>query len=460
MRILLVKPRSSMHVILPPIGLGYLSAYCKRENPDIEIKILDCHRERCSLNNFVRYLEQYKPDVIGFTALSMEIESTLAYAKEAKKSLKTTTIVIGGPHASACPDDLLSCKEIDYVFKGESEIGFSNFIKHFNSAEMMNSEGLVYRKGDGIAANAERYVEDLDKLPFPDYKEMQFEKYPKMYFMKNFPAAPIMSSRGCPFQCAFCAGHKVSGYKWRSRSVGNILSEIAYLDREYRIKEIDFWDDNFTLNKDRAMEFCARIKNTGKKYEWWCPNGVHLNTLDRELIKAMKESGCYAISFGIESGSEKIQKDMQKNLAFDKLREMVKYAYDIGLRTQGFFIIGYPTETEEDIFKTITLSRALPLHRASICLFQPIPGSKIYDDIINGNDEEIKNNLNLACDYSQVSMPTYFIRKTSRIKALQKKAILGFYLRPRIALRLIKENLSLSQMKELLNILKQYIFKR
>ena len=460
MKVLLVKPISDMHVVLPPIGLGYLASYCQREVPGIDMRILDCHREQYAEERFERYVREFAPDVIGFTAFTMEIESALRLAFVAKQAVNKVITVVGGPHASAVPKSVLLNMSVDYVFTGEAEKGFSYFLKNFSSSDRLNAPGLGYRKGKDIVLNDPELIDDLDSTPFPDYKKMQFEKYPKMYFMKRFPAAPIMSSRGCPFNCTFCAGHRVSGRKWRSRSVECILEEIEYLHKEYGIKEIDFWDDNFTLSKARVEHFCRSLRALCKDYIWWCPNGVHLNTLDKELLTKMKESGCYAIAFGIESGSERIQKDMKKNLSFERLKEMVEFSYKIGLRTQGFFIIGYPTENEGDILKTIKLSLSLPFLRASFCMFQPIVGSASYQYLVENNTVSGKDAFLASCDYSKVSVPIKYIKDTSKIKQLQKKAILSFYLRPKIFFRLLFENVSLSQIKELAGIVKRYIFNK
>ena len=455
-----MKPASGMHVVLPPIGLGYLASYCQKESPDIDLRILDCHRERFSQDRFAEYIQEYRPDIIGFTAFSMEIKSALDLVNVAKNVVKNVAIVLGGPHASSTPHSLLANPFIDYVFVGEAEYGFSYFVRHFYSQDRFKAPGLGYRNGGGIVINEPKLVVDLDEIPFPDYKKMQFEKYPKMYFMKYFPAAPMMSSRGCPYNCTFCAGHKVSGRRWRARSVGNIMKEVEYLKKEYGIREIDFWDDNFAFDKKRVEEFCRLLNLSGDKIKWWCPNGVHINTVDKDLLAVMRESGCYAIAFGVESGSERIRDEMQKHISMSRLEEMVEFSNRIGLRTQGFFIIGYPEENEEDILKTIRISRSLPFLRASFCLFQPIIGSEIYDRLINEKAIDEKHLGLVSCDYSKVSMPTRFIKNVSRIKRLQRKAIIEFYFRPKVLLRLLFENMSFSQIKELLSIVKKYVLGR
>lgn len=455
---MLVKPPTDIHVVLPPIGLGYLSAYIKNKIPGIDLRILDCHRLHYNDERFKEYILDHKPDIIGITAMSLEIESALRLCFIAKQVLEGVTTVIGGAHASAAAEQLLANNCLDHAFVAEAEIGFTHFLEHFDSPLRLTAPGLAYRDQGRIVTNPPALIEDLDTIPFPDYEGMEFHKYPKMYFMKRMPAASIISSRGCPFQCTFCAGHKVSGRKWRARSVANILAEIVYLRKAYKIREVDFWDDNFTLSRQRLEEFCRAMKREHKDLIWWCPNGVHISTLNKELLAEMKASGCYAIGFGIESASEKIQRDMRKMLSFDKLEELVKAAYKLGMRTQGFFIIGYPTETEEDIRKTIEISRRLPFIRASFFLFQPIVGSEIYHHLTECG--LLDYNTAKVCDYSKASVPTEHIRDLARLKQLQRDAILRFYLRPRIALRLIWDNISFSQIKELFKIIGTYVLKR
>ncbi len=454
MKILLVKVPSDMHVILPPIGLGYVAAYLKNKIKDIDIKILDCLKEGYNHKDFKEYILKEKPNVVGLTAFTMEINSALKCAEIIKQIDKNIITVIGGPHVSNSPNHVLENENVNFILRGESEIAFYEFINSIiNKKDFSKIHNLGYKKGNDIVLNEVKLPENLDELPYPDYDLMKLLEYPKMYFMKNYPSGPIVTSRGCPFLCTFCSAGKLSGKKFRSRSPKEIIKEIKYLKDKYKIKEFQIWDDNFTMNKERAMEFCNLLLKENINLDWWCPNGLRIETLDEELLKKMKESGCYAMAFGIESGSEKIQKDMKKFLDLNKVKEIVNLANKIGIRTQGFFIIGYPTETKEDILKTIELAKELPLDRASFSLFQPLVGSEIYDEL---KKEGKLDCLDAKCDYSKISiLPTTLNSKD--LKNLQRKAILGFYLRPKTFTRFIRENLSVSQIKELGSMFKKYI---
>jgi len=459
MKCLLVKVPSDMHVILPPIGLGYLISYAKEKLNNVEFKILDCLKENYTHDDFKNYIIKEKPDLIGMTAFTMEINSALKCAEITKEINSEIITIIGGPHTSNVPEEVLSNKNVDFVMKGESEISFYELIKELqNKKNFENIPNLGYKKNEKIIINNSEMPQDLDSLPFPDYDLMKFKHYPKMYFMKNFPSAPIITSRGCPFSCTFCSAGKLSGKKFRSRTPENIIKEIKYLKENYNIKEFQIWDDNFTLNRERAMKFCDLLLKEKINLEWWCPNGLRIETLDEELLKKMRQTGLYAMAFGIESGSEKIQKDMKKNLNLNKTKEIVNIAKKLGIRTQGFFIIGYPTETKEDILKTIKIAKELPLSRASFSLFQPLVGSEIYD--ILKNEGRLENiNIN-ECEYSKTSILPQDLKDAKELKNLQKKAILSFYLRPKTLYQFVKENLSTSQLKEVFLMIKKYILNK
>lgn len=459
MKILLVKPISDIHVVSPPLALAYLASSLK--GLEVEVRILDCLLRKYSYSEFRRYIESYNPDVVGFTSFTLEFSSALKMAKITKSFNKNIKTIFGGPHVSNVPEESLQHSQIDFIFRGEAEEGFPMLIKELKSSKPRFNKVpcLGWKIKSEIILNPIKFIENLDNLNFPDFELLEFREYPKLYLAKKHPSAPIITSRGCPFSCTFCTASKLSGKKFRFRSPENILEEIKILKKKYNIKEFQIWDDNFTLNQARAKEFCDLLIKENLGLVWWCPNGVRLETLDKELLLKMKKSGCYAIAFGIESGSERVQRDMKKNLNFSHLKEIVDFSYKIGMRTQGFFIIGYPTETREDILKTIKLAKELPLMRASISLFQPLFGSEIYDNLKKSG--RVPLNYSIAkCDYSQASILPSGFSSLEEVKKMQQKALIEFYLRPRIFLSFIKENLSASQIKEILTMVKKYVFNR
>ncbi|MDP1729066.1 MAG: radical SAM protein [archaeon] len=461
MKILLVKPISDIHIVSPPLALLYLASSLKNSN--VEVEILDCLLKKYTFEDFKNYLKKNPPDVIGFTSFTLEFKSALKMAKIAKYFNPKTKIVFGGPHVSNVPEESLKNSEIDFIFRSEADEGFPLLIKELQknnkNPNFKKIPCLGWKNKNKIILNPIKLLENLDSLSFPDFDGVDFLKYPKLYISKKYPYAPIITSRGCPFNCTFCTAKQLSGSKWRFRSAENIIEELKILKKKYNIKEFQIWDDNFTLNKERAKKFCDLLIKEKLNLSWWCPNGVRLETLDRELLMKMKKAGCYAIAFGIESGSEKIQKDMNKNINFKHLRKMVEFSYNLGLRTQGFFIIGYPTETREDILKTIKLAKSLPLMRASISLFQPLFGSEIYNQL--KKDGKIPKNYSIEnCDYSKASVLPIGFKSIEEVKKLQQRAMIEFYIRPKIFFNFIRENLSMSQITEILLMVKKYIFNK
>ena len=453
-----MKVPSNIHVILPPIGLGYIASYIKSKDPELEVKILDCLNENYGLKEFKDYIMKEKPDIVGMTAFTMEIETVLKCAKIIKETNKDATIIVGGPHITNDPIGTLKNENIDFILRGEAEISFFKLIEEVKKEhkDLSNIPNIGYKENGEVVINQMEFYPNIDEIPFPDYELMKFDEYPKLYFMKRFPVASIMTSRGCPYSCNFCSAPRTSGKKFRARSAKKIIEEIKFLKDKYKIKEFQIWDDNFTIDKSRVFEFCDLLIQEKINLPWWCPNGLRIETLNEELIRKMHASGCYSMTFGIESGSEKIQRDMNKNLDLEKTKEVIKIADKVGIRTQGFFIIGYPTETREDILKTIRFSRELPLKRASFSLFQPLVGTEIYETL--EKEGKLKDYDPNKCEYSKTSVLPQGLNSEKELKNLQRRAILGFYIRPKVLFRFIKENLSASQMKELGLMVKKYIF--
>lgn len=316
MRILLVRPvtakKKSLNVI-PPIGLGYL-ATAAREAGFSDVLILDCVREKFNFEAFAEKIRQVSPDVIGFQVFSHDISSLQESLKIVKIIKPNVVTIAGGPHPSGLPKEILKrFFNLDFAFKGEAEIGFpllleklsknKKFVSSPSSSFFKKIPGLIWRRSQTeIEVNPQIFPNNLDELGLPAWN-----------FFKNLPIAPIMATRGCPFECTYCARNTVTGRKVRKRSVDNVISEIEFLYRKYGVREIHILDDNFTINKEYTKEFCTKLLLKDFKISWCCPNGVRLDTLDLETLKLMKKSGCYYISLGIESGSDRILKLMKKN---------------------------------------------------------------------------------------------------------------------------------------------------
>src|SRR3989338_6171544 len=240
MKVLLAKPYNLSDHIQPSLGLGYLAA-CARKSHNV--KILDCIKERVNIDKLGPLLKSYNPDVFGLQCYTFDlkfIKSALKLAKDIKKDITT---VVGGPHPSAAPEEMMRSNkpDLDFLFAGEAEIGFPLFLDSLNSGrrDFHSIPGLTWREGEEIRSNPKIVVEDLDSIGMPAWDMIHPEDYPESQhgaFFKKFPIAPIMITRGCPYQCTFCAGKLVSGTGLRKRSISTVLREINILYKDYGIR--------------------------------------------------------------------------------------------------------------------------------------------------------------------------------------------------------------------------------
>lgn len=459
-KVLLVVPvNNTGYQIIPDLGIGYLCSALKKSQ--ISVSFLDCPRDGMDLVMFERYLRNNSYDLIGMKVYSDNVLNVKESIKIVKNINSKTIVVLGGPHPSSDPQGVLPLlKGADYAFLGEAEVGFPKLIKAIENKEFSglgNIPGLIWRKNEEIVINDPIYVEPLDSLEFPDWNTINPRKYPDEasgIFVKSFPVAPIIASRGCPFKCSFCAGPKVMGKRIRYRSVENVIDEIILLKEKYGINDFTILDDNFTGRKAFVVEFCNNLIKRKIKINWSCPNGVRLDSLDEEMLKLMEKTGCYSFGIGVESGSNKILRHMGKSLTIEKIIEKVKLIKDsTNISITGFFIMGYPEEKLEDIQATLELSRKLKIDQAHFCIFIPLFGTPIFSHLQKEGllSESILDFNTFTID--KVSMPTKYVDK-EKIKKMHKQAYLRFYLRPKIILNSLKQVKSFGQIKVIARRLK------
>ena len=445
LNVLLLRPFSESDELIPPFSLGYLATAIRDKH---DVVILDDLKEKLTVAKLEQFLERGQYDVVGLQVFTFQVLTAKKYIKIIKRILPRARILLGGPHPSCSPNNIFSFfSEADWAFKGEAEIGFAGLLNllvdnKITPEHLKDIPGLIWRNGSQVVVNRQVYFDNLDALGIPSWDLIKPNTYPLAPhggFYKNYPIAPIIISRGCPFSCTYCAGPVISGKKIRYRSADKVIEEIKMLYRQYGIKEIHIEDDNFTFNHDLVKDLCRKLKENNIKITWTCPNGVRLDTLTEELLLIMKEAGLYFISVGIESGSDKILRDMKKNLTTAKIKEKIGLIKKCGLEVSGFFIIGYPTETKKDIMDTINFAVSLDLKRALFSLFKPFPGVEITNELIkkgewkNAPDEEWAKFVLADAIYA----PPGFTLK--EMKKLRLRALLRFYFRPKIIIAFLKD---------------------
>ena len=443
MKVLLVKPYNQSDHIQPSLGLGYL-ANAIREDHDV--RLLDCIKDDLTIDKFAPILKEYNPDILGLQCYTFDLPFIRLALRAAKDFNKDIVTVIGGPHSSALPEATLkSEKDLDLLFVGEAEKGFPLLLNAIEkgSKDLSGIPGLGFREGSVIKVNPKIIVDDLDSLGLPAWDLIRPEEYPESQhgaFFKQFPIAPIMVTRGCPYSCTFCAGKLVSGRKIRRRSVDNVLDEIKMLNKDFGIKEFHIIDDNFTMDKEYAKDFLRRLKALDLGMTWAVPNGVRMDALDDELLALMKETGLYLISLGIESGSDEVLRAMRKDITVAKIRECVNRIDGAGIDIAGFFILGFPGETTKTIKETIDFAAELPLVRANFFTYLPFPGTESYEKLLASG--ELKD---VDWERFYFTNAAYVPRGITRkeLKNLHRLAFAKFYLRPNIILYQLKSIQSL-----------------
>jgi radical SAM superfamily enzyme YgiQ (UPF0313 family) len=433
MKVLLVKPYNRSDHIQPSLGLGYLATAIRKDH---DVRILDCIKENIRLEDLPARIKEFMPDVVGLQCYTFDLGFISKALLEIKKINKDIVTIIGGPHASALPEETLTKfgKDLDFLFVGEAELGLPKLLEAIEKKrkDLSDIPGLVWRDNGAIRKNPKAVVDDLDSLGFPAWDMIHPENYPEAQhgaFFKNFPIAPIMVTRGCPYQCTFCAGYIVSGRKVRKRKAESVLKEMKMLYDDHGIREFHIIDDNFTMDKAYAKDLLRKLKCLKLDISWSTPNGVRMETLDEELLGLMKETGLYMISLGIESGSDKILSFMKKGTNTKKIEECVSRIHKAGIDMAGFFILGFPTETVKTANETIDFAARLPIQRANFFTYLPFPGTESYEMLkatgeLHDVDWEKFYFTNAAYVFPA------FTRK--ELKNLHRRAFAKFYLRPGI----------------------------
>ncbi|MFH1586227.1 MAG: radical SAM protein [Candidatus Diapherotrites archaeon] len=442
MRILLLKLKSKADEIIPPIGLGYLATAVRKKH---EVGILDALKEDMELEEVVEFIAKNEIQLIGLMFYTMNYAQIRDAVKAIKEKTPAVKIVVGGPHPSARPEETLNeMPEIDYAFVGEAELGFPQIVdaldkENFKENDLKSVASLVWRKGKKIVLNERKIIDNLDELGFPSWDLLKPEIYPYAphgNFFKQSPMAPMIITRGCPYGCTFCAGHLVSGKRIRYRSLENVMGEIRLLVKEHGIREIHIEDDNYTMNRKFVEDFCNTLIKEKLGITWACPNGMRLDTLDKKLLILMKKSGLYSVSVGIESGSDRILKLVKKSLTTAKTKEKVELINSVGLDVIGFVMLGFPTETKEEMEQTIDFVTTLPLKRINFSYLQPFPGTEIYDDLIKS--KKLENVSWENCFLFKASyIPEGFTEE--ELRKIRQKGLRKFYLRPKILLSILAE---------------------
>jgi anaerobic magnesium-protoporphyrin IX monomethyl ester cyclase len=437
--------------IIQPLGLAYLAAVLEKNN--FCVKIIDCSLET-SVAGVIERIIPEAPQIIGFSATTPGFAAALSFAKTLKAKLAGSIFIIGGPHITALPYQAMQDDVFDIGVIGEAEETFSELVSHIHEQGTIGLEsirGIIFRKGDAWEITARReLLKDLDSLPFPARQLLpalsRYKPTPASY--RRLPLGVIMTSRGCPNSCTFC-DRSVFGTVYRQRSAQNVLAEARELKYKYGAREIRFFDDCFTLDKQRTLEICKGMKKL--KVPWTCLTTV--TSVTKELLKEMNSSGCWQVLFGLESADERMLGLLRKNVTLKQNISAVRWAKQAGLSVRADFIVGTPGETSQSLQRTLKFAIDMKLDYAHFNKFVPFPGTELYRELVaQGKAFNFKQNCSIL-DHSALLYVPEGIPKDEYRRFLDS-SFKKFYLRPQY---IINRLLSIRTKDELLGQIKGFL---
>jgi magnesium-protoporphyrin IX monomethyl ester (oxidative) cyclase len=346
-----------------------------------------------SPEQFRSRIESERPDLVAISCLfSGQIVDILNICRQVKQVSPDIFTLLGGTHPTFMAREIMqNHREVDFILLGESDASFPLLIRALNGeGDLSRIDGIAFRgNGNEVVNPKTHYIENLDEIPFPALDLLPMETYYRIHkpissiVLGSLPEsrrfAPMITSRGCPFRCRFCSSTRYWGYRYRYRSAANILEEIEERVERYGIGEIQFLDDNLTVNRARALELFRGMIDRKLPIRWCMPNGVQVSTLDDELLELMRRSGCYEMNLAIESGCQDVlDRIIQKPLKLSSVDGVVRKAKSIGIRLNAFFMIGLPGETPAQIRKTLEYARRSDVDFPILFKTNPLVGSEVH----------------------------------------------------------------------------------
>lgn len=457
MKILLIAPNHNRIVLpeymkaiqggvgnLPPLGLLSLAGYIKAHS-DYEVIVIDALLDKLSLKELSEEIRNCKPDVVGIHAISYSLPDVLDTSRMASSINPEVKIVVGGPHTSIFPEETMAFPEFDYIVTGEGEVPFFNLLKYLETGDksMLPIEGVMGREPELTRVTKPYIHEGLDSLPYPARHLTPWKRYASVVSRQPC-STTIMGSRGCPYHCTFC--YTAGGKNYRPRSVSNLMGEIRECIAS-GIREFFFFDETFTIDRQRVIDFCRSIVEEGLEIYWDVRCRVDL--VDPEMLRWMEEAGCQRIQYGVESGSERVLLHLKKGFTREQAEKALCWTKDAGISTYADFMIGNPGETLEEILETIKFADKLNPDFVHYSITMPLPRTKLYEEALEKGILEKDYWKEYAKNPTEDFKIPYWTENFSaeELESLLKKAYHSFYLRPGYMLKSLGKLTSLDELK-------------
>ena len=387
----LIKTRKIHGSITPPLGIMTLSSFLREKFPSVVVSIKDYEADNGPKFNFKPY------DIVCLTGTTVHMPHGYELIREIRHDNPNTTIIMGGPHATFCVDQLLNdLPGLDGVVKGEGEISIAKIVENFDGRNNLPIfDG--FRTRTNKTNRMSKVIENIDELPIPAYDLINIERYQLSTHRRSLkkPFACLITTRGCPFSCAYCQTPNMFGSQIRYQSEDKVLNDIEYLIKMLNIRSIVFWDDTFTANQNRTYKICESIKHLG--IEWMC--NTRVETVDSSILEAMKESGCKIIFYGVESADEDTLKFLKrtKEPMLDKVRQAFKWSRDVGIETVATLMIGAPNDTHETIKRNLDFLIELNPTHVYFSVYNVTPGATEYKRAVKEGLVRDESNQTVKC---------------------------------------------------------------
>jgi len=367
--------------LMPPLGMMYLAAYLRRRE-DIDVQIIDMAPAAMAYKSLGQEIRNYRPDWLGISALTFESDGLHRVAAIAKEVRPDLPVVAGGPHPSAYTTQVMDDKHIDYAVIGEGELTADDLSQALRTHGSVGTiDGLAWRENGSVHVNPRlRYIENLDAMPYPAWDLIDIPRYRKFDRMSRSGIGNYMvlfTSRACPYQCLYC--HKIFGKGFRARSPENVLNEIQMLHDTYGVREFEIVDDIFNCDLPRAKRIFDLIAESGMKIHFTFPNGFRGDHADEEFFAKARRAGAVFMTFAVETATPRLQKMIRKNIQLEKINRNIQLARKEGIFCQGFFMLGFPSETRKELLTTIDFAVRSELHAAHLFIVNAYEGTELAE---------------------------------------------------------------------------------
>jgi anaerobic magnesium-protoporphyrin IX monomethyl ester cyclase len=437
----------------PPHSLALCAAVLEHEK--CLVKLTDCSAEDLDLPRLLAKVGEFQPDLVVTSTATPSIDYDLMSLEALRRAFPALKTAAFGTHVSALPDDIFAaCPSLDFIIRGEPEYTLRDLVSALNRG--MTAEGihgLSHRKGVEIIHEPERpWIENLDEMPFPAWHLITTGLYTLP--LSGRPFLTVFSARGCPYGCIFCADQIYYGKKMRTRTASRIVDEIEYDIKRFDVKDFLFWTESFTNRRELVLEIVEELRRRNLTIHWYCNSRV--DNVDRELLQAMKASGCEKISFGIESFSAAVLKKIMKGTTPDQAIDALKLAHSCGLEVIAHCILGLPGDTLESMEETVRQICALPVDYAQFYAAAPFPGTELYAQALEnrwiGEDCKDWKNFEQGSHILEINGLSPCAVNEARNRAFQR-----FYFRPHILWRVFCSLLKEGKPSMLLKLWKEFL---